>query len=40
MKQKEVINEAWVFTIIYWIIGMICFFWGGIKYIGNTRGAS
>lgn len=40
MKQNENIKETWFFTGLYWIIGVVCFFWGGIKHIGNYFGIS
>ncbi|MGQ5709900.1 hypothetical protein [Lactobacillus sp. PSON] len=38
MKQNENIKESWFFTCLYWIIGIVCFFWGGVKHINSYYG--
>lgn len=38
MKQKEERNMTWIITAVYWVIGLACVIWGGIKYINTFYG--
>lgn len=37
-KDKDNKLLSWIITGTFWLIGIVCLFWGGIKHINNTFG--
>lgn len=33
MKKKKTLRNTWIMTAVYWVVGLLCMFWGKLDHI-------